>query len=469
MKTKKLLIVLSLSTALQLNSASPIPASERLTDELLGVGKSSLRPAEESTGCKGGHHHRRGMGLEDSDQHHVEYIKKWQTERHRRDYNDRCRNMSWPCYFSNLLKNGFYYLFGSEKIPAPQPIAPDSEDLSAVSGTVKPSVPLGTSPATSTAVVCDVLNGMTFKSSEIVYDQGDINGCTANALGFIIRYWGVKNGKQPTNFTSSNPDFLYPSRYYNYYNSLAIAGKLGANVDAMAITAGNVGAPVSAERALLSLDKYGICPEKVSVIKLKILGDSATDLRENSGNLIVDNSQVFEVSMGMDYLQDSVTKQIKPSLLSYLSATVSLAAIPGINISDASLNAYQSVAQKIRYNYLGNSSRQFRDLTPFKNALASGYPIFFGARLYSAFMDPTINGSKAKFFVPMPAASEASAGGHAMVIVGWGNFNSALPAKNYFKVLNSWGPDWADNGFCYFPEEYIMANTVSAYSVWFTK
>jgi hypothetical protein len=464
MKTKKLLIVLSLSVALQLNSVSPTP--EGLTDELLGVGRPDIGSASRSRSCN-----RHGMGLEESDPYHVEHIKKWQTDRRRRDYNDECRNMSWPCYFVKSLKNGFYYLFGSEKIPAPQSIAIGAdEDLAAPStGVVKPSVPLGTSPATSTAVFYDVLKGMTFKSSEIVYDQGDINGCTANALGFIIRYWGVKNGKQPKNFTSTNPDFLHPSRYYNYYNSLAIAGKLGANVDAMAITAGNVGAPVSAERALLSLDKYGICPEKASVIKVKILGDSATDIKDNLGNLIVDNSQVFEVPMEMDYLQDSVTKQIKPSLFSYLSATVSLAAIPGITISDASLNAYQSVAKKIRYNYLGNSSRQFTDVTPFKNALASGYPIFFGARLYSAFMNSAINGSKAKFFVPMPAASEASAGGHAMVIVGWGNYNSALPSKNYFKVLNSWGPDWADNGFCYFPEEYIMANTISAYSVWFIK
>ncbi len=467
MKTTKLLIVLSLATALKLDCATP--TSEVLADELLGVSKSSPTTTEESTGRQGGHHRRRGLGLEDSHSDQVEFVKKWQTERRRRDYNDECRNMSWPRYLARSLKDGFYYLFGSEKIPASQPITSDYEDLSAVSGagTVKPSIPLGTSPATATAVVYDILKGMTFKSSEIVYDQGDINGCTANALGFIIRYWAVKNGKQPTNFTSTNPDFLYPSRCYHYYNSLAIAGKLGANVDAMAITAGNVGAPVSAERALLSLDKYGTCPEKVSTISVRILGDSATGIKDNLGNLIADNSQVFDVPMGMDYSQDSVTKQIKPSLLSYLSGTVSLAAIPGIEISDTSINAYKSVAQKIRYNYLGNSSRQFTDVTPFKNALASGYPIFFGARLYPAFMDPTINGRNAKFFVPMPAASEASAGGHAMVIVGWGNFNSALPSKNYFKVLNSWGPNWADSGFCYFPEEYIAANTVAAYSVFF--
>jgi C1A family cysteine protease len=34
---------------------------------------------------------------------------------------------------------------------------------------------------------------------------------------------------------------------------------------------------------------------------------------------------------------------------------------------------------------------------------------------------------------------------HAMVIVGW----KQIGGFTYWKVQNSWGPDWGDNGYCY--------------------
>lgn len=43
-----------------------------------------------------------------------------------------------------------------------------------------------------------------------------------------------------------------------------------------------------------------------------------------------------------------------------------------------------------------------------------------------------------------------SAGGHAIAITGWKNINNTL----YWIVLNSWGPEWGENGYCYLPESY---------------
>ena len=49
--------------------------------------------------------------------------------------------------------------------------------------------------------------------------------------------------------------------------------------------------------------------------------------------------------------------------------------------------------------------------------------------------------------VPMPSGEPI--GGHAMLNVGYDT------GKQVYIVRNSWGTDWGDKGYCYFPFAYI--------------
>lgn len=46
-------------------------------------------------------------------------------------------------------------------------------------------------------------------------------------------------------------------------------------------------------------------------------------------------------------------------------------------------------------------------------------------------------------------------GGHCVIIMGYD------PEKQLFKVINSWGSEWADHGFCYFPKDYILGDKLA--------
>jgi C1A family cysteine protease len=88
------------------------------------------------------------------------------------------------------------------------------------------------------------------------------------------------------------------------------------------------------------------------------------------------------------------------------------------------------------------------ELAHLKKCLADGYPISFGFTVFSSFM----SGSVAKTGqVPMPNfATEQQYGGHAVTLVGYDD------ATRKFKVVNSWGNTWGDQGFCYMPYDFIL-------------
>jgi len=88
------------------------------------------------------------------------------------------------------------------------------------------------------------------------------------------------------------------------------------------------------------------------------------------------------------------------------------------------------------------------DHTPddIKAALAEGYPVIFGTALFTSFRAVGKDG-----IVPVPKPGEACIGGHAMLIVGY--------TDKYFIVRNSWGTNWGDKGYCYFPFEYFAQNS----------
>jgi C1A family cysteine protease len=81
-----------------------------------------------------------------------------------------------------------------------------------------------------------------------------------------------------------------------------------------------------------------------------------------------------------------------------------------------------------------------------KQALAAGFPVVIGVSLYESFEGARVERTGV---VPMPRPSESLAGGHCMLVVGYGQ------KRDHFTVRNSWGDDWGDHGDCYLPYRYL--------------
>jgi len=77
------------------------------------------------------------------------------------------------------------------------------------------------------------------------------------------------------------------------------------------------------------------------------------------------------------------------------------------------------------------------DIKEVKAQLAAGYPVIIGADVSKEFINDGYS-QKADFIWKDKGTP---AGGHCMLLVGYND------QKNAFKVMNSWGKDWGDNGF----------------------
>jgi C1A family cysteine protease len=79
-------------------------------------------------------------------------------------------------------------------------------------------------------------------------------------------------------------------------------------------------------------------------------------------------------------------------------------------------------------------------------AISLEYPVIFGARISREFY-----GYRPGTILTVPKKSIV--GGHALTIVGYSKC-----AKGYkFRVVNSWGSRWGDNGYCWIDEKYIRS------------
>ena len=93
----------------------------------------------------------------------------------------------------------------------------------------------------------------------------------------------------------------------------------------------------------------------------------------------------------------------------------------------------QAESNKIK-GYYRLDKTEFTKVEELKSWIYAGYPLFFGVNIDQGFQD-------LKSGDVYSAKSGKSYGGHAMVCVGFDD------AKKAFKIANSWGADWATNGF----------------------
>ena len=111
--------------------------------------------------------------------------------------------------------------------------------------------------------------------------------------------------------------------------------------------------------------------------------------------------------------------------------------------------AYEKAAihEQFQYQRVDNT-----DINQIKTAIAKGYPVIFGMSVFESFeSDETLKTG----IVTMPTATEKCLGGHALLLVG---FNDET---QMFTVLNSWGPDVMDKGFCYIPYAYLTDSNLA--------
>ena len=97
--------------------------------------------------------------------------------------------------------------------------------------------------------------------------------------------------------------------------------------------------------------------------------------------------------------------------------------------------------QAIVYRRVINSS-----LHQLQGALASGVPVVFGFSVYESFESDDVAKTGV---VPLPPRGEKLLGGHAVLAVGYDDDSQR------FLVRNSWGPQWADEGYCTMPYGYL--------------
>lgn len=104
---------------------------------------------------------------------------------------------------------------------------------------------------------------------------------------------------------------------------------------------------------------------------------------------------------------------------------------------------------------LGGSKSIPLDLNQIKTTISSGRPVLIAIGVYSSFEGEF---TRLTGVVQMPSCVnygdsqdpiDPFVGGHEMLIVG---YNDNI---QYFTVLNSWGPEWGQGGFCYIPYSYI--------------
>lgn len=103
----------------------------------------------------------------------------------------------------------------------------------------------------------------------------------------------------------------------------------------------------------------------------------------------------------------------------------------------------------------GSQSINLGDLNSIKGCLNDGSPVLIAIGVYSSFESEY---TATTGVVPLPNPinyndpndpNDSFVGGHEMLIVGYDdNINS-------FTVLNSWGPSWGHNGYCFIPYAYI--------------
>jgi hypothetical protein len=97
-------------------------------------------------------------------------------------------------------------------------------------------------------------------------------------------------------------------------------------------------------------------------------------------------------------------------------------------------------------NRITDHARVPIELDALRGALAAGFPVIFGTRIYSSFVGVGPHG-----VCPMPAPGEQEEGRHALLLVGYSD------RERLFIVRNCWGSGYGHHGYLFMPYAYVAA------------
>ncbi len=81
-------------------------------------------------------------------------------------------------------------------------------------------------------------------------------------------------------------------------------------------------------------------------------------------------------------------------------------------------------------------------------------PVLTGGYVFNNIMVPIYDVGTRKWFVGMPKGNPV--GGHEVLIVGYDDGLVIAGIKGWVRVRNSWGTDWGDKGYAWFPQKYLL-------------
>lgn len=113
------------------------------------------------------------------------------------------------------------------------------------------------------------------------------------------------------------------------------------------------------------------------------------------------------------------------------------------------MNLYTEALQNKAISY----QRVVQDANVMKGCLAQGYPFVAGFTVYESFESPEVAKTG---IVPMPAPSEQTVGGHAVLVVGYDD------SQSMWLVRNSWGTGWGIGGYFWMPYAYFTNRMLSS-------
>jgi C1A family cysteine protease len=121
--------------------------------------------------------------------------------------------------------------------------------------------------------------------------------------------------------------------------------------------------------------------------------------------------------------------------------------------------AFGQSYQAIKYVRLDQPNLSTSDLlSSIKNFVSKGLPSMFGFTCYESLWQSRSNGGN----IPFPCDNENIIGGHAIVVAGYDdskkiqNTTCNEETTGAFLIRNSWGTNWGEKGYGWFPYEYVL-------------
>lgn len=118
-------------------------------------------------------------------------------------------------------------------------------------------------------------------------------------------------------------------------------------------------------------------------------------------------------------------------------------------------NLPKNGADKDALRFRVKAYARIKGILEMKRSLLVNGPFLAGVEVFKSWFNKKVQDSG---LIPMPRVSEESIGGHAICIVGFDD------SRKVFKFKNSWGVNWADNGYGYLPYDYLRNFCSDAWS-----